>query len=85
MNKLIYNGKEYELIPVSAVPTYRFVAKIEEDYSDIAIKRPEERRLILPTLSDQFILWPDYNEWRADTIKLGDKYFGLKLIKKEDV
>lgn len=87
MNKLIYNGKEYELIESSPIFTYMFYANVDEDYSDIAMKKPEELIPALPLKrkKEGNCWWKGYNEWKADTIKLGDKYFALKLIKNEDV
>ena len=65
MNKLIFNGKEYELIEVNH-DRFR-IQSIDYDYKDIGYVQWEFKDDLIPT-------------YDCYSLRIKDKYYGLKLI-----
>jgi hypothetical protein len=65
-NKLIFKEKEYELIETPPWPRFKIYGK---EYEDIGYTSPEPLMGKIP-------------EYDCYTLRIKDKYYGLKLIEK---
>jgi hypothetical protein len=67
MNKLVFNGLEYELIETPPYPRFIIYGK---EYKDIGFTNPDPMMHNIP-------------EYQCFTLRIKDKYYGLKLIEEE--
>jgi hypothetical protein len=65
MDKLMFKGKEYELIEVPPYPKFRIYGK---EYKDIGYNSIDTTHIEIP-------------EYDCHTLRIKDKCYGLKLIK----
>ena len=66
MDKLIYKGKEYELIETPPWPKFKIYGK---EYKDIGFTQADPMMKNIP-------------EYDCYTLRIKDKFYGLKLLEK---